>query len=195
MGRFSNMYNTYMTKALSDRSNNLVWVDLEMTGLDIEEDRITEIACLVTNGDLEILAEGPEIIIKQPISLIDQSNPILVETFINSGFAKKMKESKYDEKKAEGEVVAFLKEHVDEKTSPLCGNSVYMDRMFINRYMKNLDGYLHYRLIDVSTIKNLAHRWYPDIPKYEKKKAHRAMEDIRESINELKYYRKLLFKK
>jgi oligoribonuclease len=178
----------------SNKSTNLVWVDLEMTGLDLEEDRITEIACLVTNEELEIIGEGPEIIINQPIDLFDKNDPFLVETFVNSGFADKMKASKYDESKAELEVIEFIKKHVEEGESPMCGNSVYMDRMFVNRYMKKLDGYLHYRLIDVTTLKNLALRWYPEVPKYEKKEIHRAMDDIKESIEELKYYRKHLFR-
>lgn len=172
-----------------DKETNLVWLDLEMTGLDLEEDRITEIACLVTNEDLEIIEEGPEIIINQPAELFDRSDPFLVETFIDSGFVDKMKESDYTEIEAEDEILTFIKKHVSKNKSPLCGNSVYMDRMFINRYMKKLNDYLHYRLIDVSTIKNLALRWYPDLPKFEKSETHRAMEDIKESIEELKYYR------
>lgn len=178
----------------NDKSTNLVWIDLEMTGLDLDSNRITEIACLVTNEELEIIEEGPEIIINQSVDLFDKNNPFLVETFIDSGFADKMKASKYDEEKAEQEVIEFIKKHVDEGKSPMCGNSVYMDRMFTNRYMKKLDDYLHYRLIDVSTLKNLALRWYPEVPKYEKKEIHRAMDDIKESIKELKYYREHLFK-
>lgn len=188
------MYNVDMKKMESNKTDKLVWIDLEMTGLDLAKNRITEISCLITDGNLELVAEGPEIIINQPIELFDRNDPFIVETFIESGFAEKMKASKYDTVLAENETLEFIKHHVDEGTSPLCGNSVYMDRMFINRYMQSLDNYLHYRLIDVSTIKNLAHRWYPDVPKYEKKEVHRALDDIKESIEELRYYRKLLFK-
>ena len=173
----------------SNKETNLVWLDLEMTGLDLGEDRITEIACLVTNESLEVIEEGPEIIINQPEELFDKSDPFLVETFIDSGFVDKMKESKYSEIEAEKEVLSFIKKHVSKNKSPLCGNSVYMDRMFINRYMKKLDDYLHYRLVDVSTLKNLALRWYPDLPEFEKSETHRAMDDIKESIEELRYYR------
>ena len=165
-----------------------------MTGLDLEDNRITEIACLVTNEDLEVIAEGPEIIIKQDVELFDKDDEFLVETFIKSGFADKMQASEYDEEKAEHEVIEFLKKYVEENSSPMCGNSIYMDRMFVNRYMKKLDGYLHYRLIDVTTLKNLATRWYPNLPKYKKSEIHRAMDDIKESIEELKYYRKHLLK-
>ena len=178
----------------SNKSINLVWIDLEMTGLDLAKNRITEIACLVTTQDLEIIEEGPEIIINQPVELFDANDPFLVETYINSGFIDKMRTSKYNEADAEKEVLDFIRKHVEENKSPLCGNSVYMDKMFINRYMKNLDAYLHYRLIDVSTLKNIALRWYPNLPKYEKKTVHRAMGDIKESIEELKYYREHLFK-
>jgi len=179
----------------SDRKTNLVWIDLEMTGLDLDENRIIQIACLVTNKDLEVIAEGPEIIIKQPLKFFDRTDPFIVENFIQSGFADQVTKSKYNEASAEKEVIKFLKKHVDEGTSPLCGNSIYMDRMFINRYMKKLNSYLHYRLVDVSTVKLLALTWYPKLPKYEKKDMHRAMDDIKESIEELKYYRKNLFKK
>ncbi|MBT6401372.1 oligoribonuclease [candidate division WWE3 bacterium] len=178
----------------NDKNTNLVWIDLEMTGLDLEDNRITEIACLVTNEDLEVIAEGPEIIIKQDVELFDKDDEFLVETFIKSGFADKMQASEYDEEKAEHEVIEFLKKYVEENSSPMCGNSIYMDRMFVNRYMKKLDGYLHYRLIDVTTLKNLATRWYPNLPKYKKSEIHRAMDDIKESIEELKYYRKHLLK-
>ena len=178
----------------NDKNTNLVWIDLEMTGLDLEDNRITEIACLVTNEDLEVIAEGPEIIIKQDVELFDKDDEFLVETFIKSGFADKMQASEYDEEKAEHEVIEFLKKYVEENSSPMCGNSIYMDRMFVNRYMKKLDGYLHYRLIDVTTLKNLATRRYPNLPKYKKSEIHRAMDDIKESIEELKYYRKHLLK-
>ena len=178
----------------NDKNTNLVWIDLEMTGLDLEDNRITEIACLVTNEDLEVIAEGPEIIIKQDVELFDKDDEFLVETFIKSGFADKMQASEYDEEKAEHEVIEFLKKYVEENSSPMCGNSIYMDRMFVNRYMKKLDGYLHYRLIDVTSLKNLATRWYPNLPKYKKSEIHRAMDDIKESIEELKYYRKHLLK-
>ena len=173
----------------NNKETNLVWLDLEMTGLNLEEDRITEIACLVTDENLEVIEEGPEIIINQPEELFDRSDPFLVETFIDSGFVDKMKESEYSEVEAEDEILSFIKKHVSKNKSPLCGNSVYMDRMFINRYMKKLDDFLHYRLIDVSTLKNLALRWYPDLPEFEKSETHRAMDDIKESIEELKYYR------
>ncbi|MBD3365989.1 oligoribonuclease [candidate division WWE3 bacterium] len=176
------------------KASNLVWMDLEMTGLDPFTDRITEIACLITNENLEVIAEGPEIIIKQEESLFDVTNPFMKETFFDSGFIEKMKESSYTEESAEKEILEFIKKHVAEGESPLCGNSIYMDRMFLKNYMKKLDSYLHYRLIDITTTKLLAQRWFPEIPKFEKKKNHRALEDIKESIAELEYYRKNIFR-
>lgn len=177
----------------NDKDTNLVWIDLEMTGLNLDKNRIVEIACLITNEDLEIIAEAPEIIINQPLEVFDTNNQFIVESFVESDFMNQVKSSKYDEGRAEQEILDFIKEYSNEKKSPLCGNSIYMDRMFINKYMKKLDNHLHYRLIDVSTIKALKQRWYPNIPVYEKEKAHRAMDDIKESIEELKYYKQNLF--
>ncbi|MCA9308275.1 oligoribonuclease [candidate division WWE3 bacterium] len=179
---------------ISNRDTNLVWVDCEFTGLDARQNKITEIACLVTNKNLDIIAEGPEIIINQPRKAFDTTNPFIIENFLNTGFIDKVVSSSYNEKLAEGEVLDFIKQHVSEKSSPLCGNSVYMDRLFIINYMPLLDSYLHYRLLDVSSIKILAHSWYSELPKFEKKETHRAMDDIRESIEELKYYRSHIFK-
>lgn len=184
-----------MSKVISNKDTNLVWIDLEMTDLDFRKDRITEIACLVTNEQLEIIAEGPDIIINQPIELYNLSDPNIVEYFEKTGFIKKVEESTYTEQEAEDEVLKFIRNHVERGVSPLCGNSVFLDRIFINVYMEELNDYLHYRLIDVTTIKNLARRWYPDLPKYKKKDLHRGMDDIKESVAELRYYRDTLFRK
>ena len=178
----------------SDKKTNLVWIDLEMTGLDLDKNRIIQIACLITNENLEVIAEGPEILIRQPAKYFDKNNLFIVENFIQTGFADRVEKAKHDETQAEKKVLTFIKKHVEEGLSPLCGNSIYMDRMFINRYMKKLNLYLHHRLVDVSTVKHLALTWYPELPKYEKKDMHRAMDAIKESIEELKYYRKHLFK-
>lgn len=169
----------------------LVWVDLEMTGLNILNDHILEIASIITDPLLNIIAEGPNIIINQSeevISSIDRSQKVLNDFFEN-GFIDEVRSSSIDLETAERMTLEFVSTFVDEKKSPMCGNSIYVDRMFIMRYMPTFDTYLHYRNIDVSTIKELAKLWKSDLPLYQKKGTHRALEDIKESIGELQYYR------
>lgn len=184
------------TNNKNESPTKLVWMDLEMTGLDPERDLIIEMATLITDSDLNIIAEGPEIVIHRPANLFETMDDWNREQHTKSGLWAKVLESKISQIEAEQQTLSFLKQHIGPRESPLCGNSIWQDRRFIAKYMKDLDNYLHYRLIDVSTIKILGKLWYPkDMEKgVEKKSAHRALDDIRESIEELKLYRQALFK-
>lgn len=171
-------------------ASNLIWIDLEMTGLDPEQDRIIEIATLVTDADLNILAEGPVFAVHQSdaqLALMDDWN---VNTHTNSGLVERVKASQYDDHAAELATIEFLKEWVPANSSPICGNSIGQDRRFLFKYMPELEAYFHYRYLDVSTLKELARRWKPGIlPGFKKQGTHQAMDDIRESVAELAYYR------
>jgi len=176
-------------------STHLVWMDLEMSGLEVDQNRILEIATLVTDGDLNILAEGPELVVHQPDSLLDGMNQWNTEHHGASGLIDRVRASKIEEAEAEALTLAFVKAHVPERAAPLAGNSVHQDRLFLSRYFGELEQYLHYRNVDVSTVKELVRRWYPAgyDKRPRKKAAHRALDDIRESIEELRYYRKMAF--
>ncbi|MFC1841237.1 oligoribonuclease [Thermodesulfobacteriota bacterium] len=174
-------------------SVNLVWIDLEMTGLDPEKMVILEIASIVTDADLNITAEGPHIVINHPDDILDKMEEWSRAHHQASGLTDRVKKSKYDCGYAEKETLKFVSAHCNKGESPLCGNSIWQDRRFLARYMPDLESFFHYRLIDVSSIKELVSRWYPDLPPYEKKKKHLALDDIYESINELKYYREKIF--
>lgn len=175
--------------------DNLAWIDLEMTGLDPERDRIIEIATIVTDKDLRVLAEGPVIAVRQSdatLALMDDWN---TRTHGASGLTQRVRESAVDEAEAEARTLAFLSRWVPERTSPICGNSVHQDRRFLVRYMPTLERFFHYRNLDVSTLKELARRWAPQVAAgYTKESTHQALEDIRDSIRELQYYREHLFK-
>jgi oligoribonuclease len=175
---------------MTANASNLIWIDLEMTGLDPEQDRIIEIATLVTDADLNILAEGPVLAVHQSdaqLALMDEWN---VNTHSNSGLVERVKASQYDDRAAEQATIEFLKKWVPENSSPICGNSIGQDRRFLFKYMPELEAYFHYRYLDVSTLKELARRWKPGIlPGFKKQGTHQAMDDIRESVAELAYYR------
>ncbi|MCA9612588.1 MAG: oligoribonuclease [Sandaracinus sp.] len=175
---------------------NLVWIDMEMSGLDADRERILEIAVLVTDGELNVIAEGPNLVIHQSEELLAGMDEWNTKHHGASGLTKRVRESTVDEAVAEAAVVGFLKEHCQPKAAPLAGNSVHQDRRFIARYMPVLDAFLHYRIVDVSTIKELGRRWFPKEhdARPQKRAQHRAMDDIRESLEELKYYRKAFFK-
>lgn len=171
-------------------TERLIWVDLEMTGLDPEHDHIIEMAAIVTDDNLNIVAEGPVIAVYQPpevLALMDDWNQ---KTHGGSGLLQRVKDSQVSEQEAEQQMLEFLKAHVKPGSSPLCGNSIGQDRRFLVKYMKTLEAFFHYRNLDVSTLKELARRWKPDIlPGFTKKATHLALDDVRESIDELKYYR------
>ncbi|ATI63917.1 oligoribonuclease [Edwardsiella tarda] len=175
---------------MSASETRLIWIDLEMTGLDPERDRIIEIATLVTDAELNVLAEGPVIAVHQDdaqLALMDEWN---VRTHTASGLVQRVKESRYDAAAAEQATLEFLRQWVPAGVSPICGNSVGQDRRFLFRYMPELERYFHYRYLDVSTLKELARRWKPEIlAGFHKQNTHQALDDIRESVAELAYYR------
>lgn len=170
--------------------NNLIWIDLEMTGLNPDDDRIIEIATLVTDANLNVLAEGPVMAVHQSDSQLALMDDWNVRTHGASGLTDRVKASTTDERAAELETLAFLQKWVPAGKSPICGNSIGQDRRFLFRYMPELEAYFHYRYLDVSTLKELARRWKPEIlTGFKKQGTHQAMDDIRESLAELAYYR------
>ncbi|MEI7368490.1 oligoribonuclease [Pectobacterium colocasium] len=170
--------------------NNLIWIDLEMTGLNPDRDRIIEIATLVTDANLNVLAEGPVLAVHQSDSQLALMDDWNVRTHGASGLTDRVKASTTDERAAELETLAFLQKWVPAGKSPICGNSIGQDRRFLFRYMPELEAYFHYRYLDVSTLKELARRWKPEIlTGFKKQGTHQAMDDIRESLAELSYYR------
>lgn len=175
---------------MAANNSNLIWIDLEMTGLDPERDRIIEIATLVTDAHLNILAEGPTIAVHQSdaqLALMDDWN---VRTHTGSGLVERVKASPFDDNAAQQQTIEFLREWVPEGKSPICGNSVGQDRRFLFKYMPELETYFHYRYLDVSTLKELVRRWKPEVLSgFKKENTHKAMDDIRESVAELTYYR------
>ncbi|MCP3673448.1 MAG: oligoribonuclease [Gammaproteobacteria bacterium] len=174
---------------------NLIWIDLEMTGLEPKEDKVIEIATIVTDKDLNIIAEGPMIAIHQSDEDLDAMDEWNTNHHGASGLTQKVKDSQYTEQHAIDETIQFLSQYVPASTSPMCGNTICQDRRFLAEHMLELEEYFHYRHIDVSTIKELAARWCPELPKgFVKKGSHLAMDDIRESIAELVYYREHFIK-
>lgn len=175
--------------------NNMVWIDLEMTGLDLEREGIIEIATIITDSNLNIVAEGPNLAIHQNASLLRKMDEWNQKQHKQSGLLAEVKESKITIKRAEEMTLEFIKQYCIPKKSPLCGNAIHHDRRFMIKYMPRLNEYLHYRHVDVSTLKDLVQRWYPkskDLPK--KNDAHRALTDIHASIEELRFYRQHYFK-
>jgi oligoribonuclease len=180
---------------MAQESTLMIWIDLEMTGLDTVNDKIIEMAAIVTDGELNTLAEGPVIAVHQPESVLDAMDDWNKNTHGKSGLLDRVRASRYDERAAELEMLNFLKPLVPARASPMCGNSICQDRRFLARLMPELEAYFHYRNLDVSTIKELARRWAPDVFKaMEKNTPHVALDDIRESIRELRYYRQHFIK-
>ena len=174
----------------------LVWIDLEMTGLVAERDVIIEIACVVTTADLVAVDEGVQFVVHQPPEALALMDDFVTNMHRRSGLTDEIAQSTTELATAETEVLAYVKRHIpNQSVAPLCGNSIGMDRRFIARYMPALDAHLHYRSIDVSSIKELCRRWYPDIYRRRpgKSEQHRALDDVRESIAELRFYREELF--
>ena len=176
----------------------LIWMDLEMTGLDPERHVIVEIATLVTDDDLHIIAEGPDLVIHQPDSALAHMDDFVTNMHITSGLLDLIKTSTVTEAEAMQQTLDFIKQHSPEpQTIPLCGNSIRTDRTFLAKYMPDIDNWLHYRIVDVSTIKELVKRWYPGLEHARPKSegvTHRAMDDVRDSIEELKFYREKAFR-
>lgn len=175
--------------------DNLIWIDLEMTGLEIKHEVIIEIATVVTDSQLNILAEGPVIAIKQSNKKLDAMDKWNTRQHGKSGLVERVQQSKIRNKQAEALTLKFLRKYVPKGRSPMCGNTIHQDRKFLAKYMPELEQYFHYRHIDVSTIKELAMRWYPKkIKAFSKKSKHLALSDIIDSIDELKFYREHLLR-
>jgi oligoribonuclease len=175
-------------------ANYLVWIDLEMTGLDPEQERIIEIATIVTDSELNTIEEGPVIAVHQSDSLLNSMDEWCTRTHGESGLTQRVRDSRVSEIDAEQQTIEFLQRYLEPGQSPLCGNSIGQDRRFLVKYMPELEGFFHYRNLDVSTIKELARRWRPEVLDGVKKKGtHLALDDIRDSINELRHYREHFF--
>ncbi|MBH9376038.1 oligoribonuclease [Pseudomonas aeruginosa] len=169
---------------------NLIWIDLEMTGLDPDRDVIIEMATIVTDSDLNTLAEGPVIAIHQPEEILAGMDEWNTRQHGQSGLTQRVRESTVSMAEAEAQTLAFLEQWVPKRSSPICGNSICQDRRFLYRHMPRLEGYFHYRTLDVSTLKELAARWAPQVREsFKKGNTHLALDDIRESIAELRHYR------
>jgi oligoribonuclease len=175
---------------MAQDQNNLIWIDMEMTGLQPDSDRIIEIALLVTASDLSPVAEGPVLVVHQPDEVLGAMDSWNKGTHGRSGLIDKVKASPLDEAQAERAALEFLAQHVPANASPMCGSSICQDRRFLARWMPRLEAHFHYRNLDVSTLKELAKRWKPEVMKgFVKQSKHEALADILESIEELKYYR------
>ena len=179
---------------MSMNDQNLVWIDMEMTGLDPEDCVVLEIATIVTDPQLNVLAEGPVFAVHQPDEILDNMDQWCIDTHGKTGLTARCRESKINEDQAAQMTIAFLEQYVGKGKSPLCGNTIGQDRRFMVKYMPELEAYFHYRNVDVSSIKELVVRWQPDILSgFKKKNVHLALDDIRESIDELKFYREKVF--
>ncbi|MGR5069830.1 MULTISPECIES: oligoribonuclease [Vibrio] len=180
---------------MSFSDQNLIWVDLEMTGLDPETHKIIEIASIVTDSELNILAEGPVLAIHQPEDELAKMDEWCTNTHTASGLVERVRNSEISEHDAVAQTIEFLERWVPKGVSPICGNSIGQDRRFLYKHMPELEEYFHYRYLDVSTLKELTRRWQPEVLNgFSKQGTHLALDDIRESIAELKYYRETIFK-
>jgi oligoribonuclease len=180
---------------MTQNAQNLIWIDLEMTGLDTRNDRIIEVATVVTDKELDILAEGPVLAVFQSDDVLAGMDDWNQKQHGESGLVQRVRESVIDEAEAERLTLAFLASWVPAGASPMCGNSVCQDRRFLARCMPRLEAYFHYRNLDVSTLKELGARWAPEVKEgFKKKNCHRALDDILESIAELRYYRRHLLR-
>ncbi len=180
---------------MANSNDNLIWLDMEMSGLSPENDRILELAVVVTDAELNVIAESPVLVLHQADAVLDGMDAWNKGAHGRSGLIEKVKASTLDEQTATEQMLAFLKQHVPAGKSPMCGNSICQDRRFMARYMPDLEKYFHYRNLDVSTFKELARRWKPEIYSgFKKASRHEALADIYESIDELKYYREHFIK-
>lgn len=179
---------------MAQDSNNLIWIDMEMTGLSPDTDRIIEVALVITDAQLNVLAEAPVLAVSQPDSVLDGMDKWNQSTHSKSGLIDKVKASTLSESEVEAQMLAFLQQYVPAGVSPMCGNSICQDRRFLARSMPRLEAYFHYRNLDVSTLKELAKRWKPEMMAgFNKQGKHEALADIYDSLEELKYYRTHMF--
>ncbi|NNM83434.1 MAG: oligoribonuclease [Burkholderiales bacterium] len=175
---------------MAQDSNRLIWIDMEMSGLNPDSDRILEVALVVTDQELNVVAEAPVLVVHQEAAVLDAMDNWNKSTHAKSGLIDRIKASTLSEAEVEAQMISFLGEHVPKSASPMCGNSICQDRRFLARYMPQLEAYFHYRNLDVSTLKELAKRWKPGLAEaFKKHNKHEALADIHESIMELRYYR------
>ncbi|XLM19395.1 oligoribonuclease [Chromobacterium piscinae] len=180
---------------MAQDTNNLIWLDMEMTGLNPDQDRIIEVAMIVTDSQLNVVAESPVLVIHQPDAVLDGMDDWNKNTHGKSGLIEKVKNSAVSEAEAEQVLLEFMMQHVPERTTPMCGNTIHQDRRFMVRWMPKLEAYFHYRNLDVSTLKELCKRWSPEVAKgVVKRGKHEALADILESIEEMRYYREHFLK-
>lgn len=179
---------------LHHNNNRLIWIDLEMTGLDPLEDKILEIATLITDDNLNIIAEGPNLVIHQSDEVLTKMNEWCQIQHAKSGLIDAVKNSTISQEEAEQQTLEFLQQYCQENSTALCGNSVWQDKIFINQHMPRLGKFFHYRILDVSSIKLVINRWTKEYKLFKKSDCHRAMDDIKESIGELKFYKENFFK-
>ena len=170
-------------------ANNLIWIDMEMTGLQPDSDRVIEIAMLVTDPQLNVLATGPVLVVHQPDEVLDAMDAWNKSTHAKTGLIERVRASRTSEAEAERQALEFLAAHVPASASPMCGNSICQDRRFLARWMPRLEAHFHYRNLDVSTLKELVKRWKPELKAFSKEGKHEALADVMESIQELAYYR------
>ena len=171
-------------------ASNLAWLDMEMTGLDVENERIIEAAMIITDNDLNILATSEVLVVHQSDALLEKMDAWNTATHTRTGLIERVKASTLSEDDVQAQLLSFMQQYLPEKVTPMCGNSVHQDRLFMRKYMPQLEAYFHYRNLDVSTLKELAKRWRPEVAKgVVKKGAHQALADIEESIEEMRYYR------
>jgi oligoribonuclease len=178
---------------MKKNSHNLIWIDLEMTGLDTFNDRIIEIATIVTDKDLNIIEEGPVVAIKTPQKALDDMDDWNTNQHNKSGLVKRIESSTYTYLDAQEMTIEFLSKYVEKNKSPMCGSGICQDRRFLARCMPDLENFFHYRNFDVSTVKEIVKRWYPEI-KFRKEPQHIALQDIKDSIEELRFYRNTIFR-
>ena len=190
---YSCIIGTQEPKEEKELEDHLIWLDLEMSGLDADTQVILEIAAVITDNNLEIIAQAPVIAIHHPPNILATAEQWSREQHKSSGLLDRVKNATHNTEQAEDEILNFISGYCEKGLCPLCGNSVWQDRRFLLRHMPRLEAFFHYRNIDVSSIKELARRWYPRLPRFEKEKSHLALNDIRESIKELIYYRGKIF--
>ncbi|MCW3479018.1 oligoribonuclease [Neisseriaceae bacterium JH1-16] len=180
---------------MAQDQNNLIWLDMEMTGLNPDSDRIIEVAMIVTDSQLNVVAESPVLVVHQSDAVLDGMDDWNKNTHGKTGLIDKVKASTLNEADAEAQLLAFMEQYVPSRTTPMCGNTIHQDRRFMARWMPKLEAYFHYRNLDVSTLKELAKRWKPEVAKgVVKKGKHEALADILESIEEMKHYREHFLK-
>ncbi|XP_078043868.1 oligoribonuclease isoform X1 [Augochlora pura] len=193
LSHFQKVNTSTLNTSNSNSNNNIVWIDMEMTGLHVETSHIMEVACIITDKNLNIIGDELNLVINQPDEILENMNDWCMKHHKETGLTDESRLSKINVRNAEKILLNHLQKYVEIGSCPLAGSSVYMDRMFLYKYMPSVNNYLHYRLIDTSTLKELILRWNLDVPKFTKSAEHRALADIKESIKELEHYKKHLF--